>query len=374
MARHRNILSGLALGPALLCWVAACAPVAPPPPKIGTMASAMAALQPGDLAALRAGLGHDDGLVVFAAAQADALDPRAWLIVMGASWRQNDPAACAAALQARNRAALLRGLGFDDQALESEVLSAGRTVFARRAGGLDYYESGKSALSVLRPDLAPDLAPGVAAYEIAYWTRVETRVVRVRVGRNQRGLSNLQAVPDPGSEGAPAAPAGARHASVSLAAGDGACGLQLPYLGQDSWWAMDLRVVMADGTLATTRLARDGGGWFVLEASRATLAQRLEAERDRRLELARRSSADLLRSAGRWPAARSDLSLRPVDWADPASPAGRRGWSDHDQNVAPGLELLRPAGDDDPAVQCTHAGPQGRRAITRAGALIWRQP
>jgi len=338
------------------------------------MAAACAALQRGDVAALRAHMGQDTGLVAFARSQAQVLDPRAWLIVMGASWREADPAGCAAAMAAGDSMALCNALGFGDQALESEVLSAGRTVFARRAGGLDYYESSQSALSVLRPDLAPELPPGDAGYEVTYWTRIESRAVRVRVGRNARGLSNLQALPDPGSEGAPTAPAKARFATAALAAGDGAAGVLLPGLSDGAWWALDLRVVMQDGTLLTTRLAKDDAGWFVLEATRTKLAQRLEAERDRRLEVVRRSAADLLRSAGRWPKRASDLSLRPVDWADPAAPAGRLGWSDHDSPPKPGIELLTPVQDDDPAVQRTQAGPQGHRAITRAGNLVWHLP
>jgi hypothetical protein len=289
---------------------------------------------------------------------------------MGASGRESDPAGCRAAMEAGDGDALLNALGFDEQQLRADVLDAGRTVYSRRAGSLEYFETGEAPLAALTDELLPAVPASLKAYEFTFWGSRKGRTVRLRMGRNVRGLSNLQA-----AQGLAVtafnAPEGARHSQSAPGALQDLAGMPVPVLGDD-WWGMECRVVTFDGTLARAKVGRDALGWFVVEAATSTLEERLEAERDRRLELLRRMAADLLRSAGRWPRYMTDLTVRQRDLVDPAVPAGRRGWAELAKKPKATIRLLQPKSDDDVAVECVHAGPRGRRVITRGGTLGWR--
>lgn len=369
MARAQTAWTGPAIVPALLLALAACAPARPAPSEPGDLARAAQALRRGDVAALRAVLGQGEGHLEFAAAQARELDPAAWLIVMGASWREHDATACAAALAAKDGAALGRALGFGEQHMRADVLDSGRTVYSRRAGMSDYFETGEAPLAALRDDLAPALPPGARAYELTWWGTRQGRTLRLRTARNARGLANLQA--SLGLAATAFSPSGAqRTESARQAAGPALPGLALD--AGDEWWGIEVRLVAADGMVERLKVGRDGAGWFVAESSRETLTARLETERDRRLTLARRLAGDFERSSGRWPRYFSDLSLRRRDLVDPAAPDGLLGWAELSANPAPTLVLLRPSSDRDDAIQCAHASAQGRRTITRGGELVWR--
>lgn len=360
---------GLAIGPALVFVLCACAPVPPPPPPGGSLAEARAALSRGDAVALRACLGHGAGLAARAGGLAERLDPRAWLAVMGASWREHDLAACQRAMQAGDDTALASALGFGPQALAADILQAGRTVYPDRSGGMDYFSTSEAPLSLLEGELIPALAAGVAGYELAAWGRAGDRLCRVRAGRNARGISNLQASADPALDG-PARPRNSARAATPIGA-VGDCRQGLPLLSQSHWIGLEVRVVADDGTLEEVRLGRDEQGWYMVERTVTGLQARLESERDRRLELIRRTALGVMQASGRWPRDESQITLRAQDYADPASPQGRRGWADHDTVPPRGLRLVAPGAAQDIAVEATHPGPSGRRAITREGNLVW---
>lgn len=360
---------GWALWPALVFVFAACAP-AVHPPEPGGLEGLARAQRRGDLAAVRKGLGLESGLSHTGRELAEQLDPRAWLVAMGASWREHDLKACRRALASGDDRALAAALGFGEQALQADVLQAGRTVFSRRSSGMDYFESGKAPGALVTAELAPVQAPGVLAVEFTYWADAEGRTARLRVGLRGDVISNLQATADAALDSPPAARDHGRVATAALA-GAGAAPLALPELGEAHWLGLEARAVLRDGEMITLRLSRDDRGWYAVEQTRQTMAQRLEAERDRRLELVRRLASDLQRSAGRWPAREDQITLRPVDLCDPAADSARRGWADHDSAPPRGIRLLQPAADADPAVECIQAVGGRRRAITRNGQLVW---
>lgn len=338
------------------------------------MEFATAALRRGDIKAYSAALGHGPDFARRAVEEAATLDPKAWLVVMGAGWREHDLQACARALERDEPAALADALGFNEQALRSDVLDAGGTVYARRTAGLSYHESGAAPVGLLSAALAPPLRDGLRGYEFSAWGWADGRVMRVRTGRNLYGLSNVQAVPDQALTAFPVAETKERYAEPAAALATKAKGLPLPLLGQTDWFGLEGSFVAEDGTLSTVKLGRDIKGWYLLAFAQSSLAQRLETERDRRLEVVRRLASDMVRYGGRWPRHTGEISLAPTDLADPAATSGRRGWADYDARLAATIELLQPARGADPAVACIESGPQGRRAITRDGDLAWLKP
>jgi hypothetical protein len=366
MARLNTLLSGPALASALLlALVAACAPIAQPP-NGGIVEAAAAALRRGDTNGLRAALGHTDELAKFAAAQARQLDPEAWLIVMGASWREHDTAACAAALDKGDGEALLKALGFGEQQLRADVLDAGRTVYSRRAAAMDYYETGEAPIAAMQEDLLPPLPGTLRACELTFWGTRKSRVMRLRTGLNERGLTNMQASLGLATT-AFSAPAGAKRTPQPTCDA-----MPLPALTDAQWWGLEARIVTREGAILQLKLGRDDGGWFVVESSETSLRERLDTLRDRRLQAIRRLASDHQRSAGRWPRYVTDLTLRPRDLVDPAAPEGRLGWAELAPRPESTIRLLQAQDGDDVAAECVHAGPRGRRAVTRAGALGWR--
>lgn len=369
MLRMHYIQRGLALGPALVLLLAACAPAPAPAPAPGSFDDAAAALSRADAPALRKALGLGPGLAARAAELASRLDPRAWLVVMGASWREHDLAACARAMQARDDAALNAAIGIGEQALAAEILQAGRTVYTRRTGGMDYYHNSAAPLTLLAPALAPATSAGVEGYELTAWGRADDRVCRVRVGRNRRGMSNLSAAADPALDG----PARPRSSARFDTPANAAAGVSqaLPPLDETHWMGLEARIVLADGGMETLRLGRDEGGWYLVERNRQSLAERLESERDRRLDLLRRTAAGLLQASGRWPRDESQITLRPVDYTDPASGPGRLGWADHDATPPRGIRLAQPQTGTDVAAECLEPVQGRRRVITRDGVLGW---
>lgn len=353
--------------PALVFIMAACTPVAPPTVPPGGLDETAGALQRGNLPALRAALGHGKGHAARAREFATRLDPPAWLIVMGAVGREYDLAACRRAMLAGDDTALADALGFGEQALRADILQGGRTVFSRRSAGMDYYEAGPAPLTLLVPELTPEWQPSMAGYEVTAWGRVGERVVRLRIGRNAHGFSNLQAQADPALDAAPRARDGKRAATLALAGGQ-----QLPDLPEEHWMGYELRVVEGDGLLRVLRFGHDHDGWYQVERTETTLQQRTDAERDRRLEVVRRTAASYAGAAGRWPRGLNEITLRPADLVDPCHPQSAHGWVDHDPKPPVQLALQQPAAEADIAVQCTTLTPgKGYRAITRAGQLLW---
>jgi len=372
MPGKNTFVRGLAFGSALaFVLVASCAPVSPPPPGPETLPGLEASLRRGDISALRRGLGHGPGYARQAGQLANTLDPRAWLVAMGATGREHDLSGCVKAMAANDDAALASALGFGDQALQADVLQAGRTVFSRRSGGLDYFESGKAPLDLFDPAIVPAHDDSLLAAEFTYWGDADGRTTRLRVGRRGGAFTNLQATADAALDAPPRARDARRDPTASAAGGAQLRGFNLPELKESHWLGLEARGVTPQGDILLARLGRDAEGWYLVEFTRSTMTQRLEAERDKRLEHVRRLATDLQRAAGRWPGAESYLTLRPTDLCDPSAPDARRGWADHDARPPVGIALLQPAGAKDPAVACKHATAQGARAITREGNLIW---
>ncbi|MCL4730897.1 MAG: hypothetical protein KJ044_10740 [Planctomycetes bacterium] len=343
-----------------------------PPSGPDALGDAARLLQRGDRRALAAALGHGPGYAAVARELSDRLDPRAWLVAMGASWREHDLGACARAMTHGDDAALAVALGFGEQALNADILHAGRSVFARRSGGMDYYEEGPAPLSLLDNTVRFAPAPQWPALEAALWGDAGGRTARLRLGLRRGAVTTLQAAAET-VDLPPRARDAARHADARAAAGSAGADLGLPRLEALHWLGLEVRAVSEQGELWTLRLGRDDRGWCLVESSRVTLAQRLESERDRRLEHLRRLALELQRASGAWPADESRLTLRPADLCDPSAPSGRRGWAEFDAAPPRTIALRQPDSDRprDPAAVCLERGPGGFRAITRDGTLTW---
>src|SRR5690606_2386840 len=105
----------------------------------------------------------------------------------------------------------------------------------------------------------------------------------------------------------------------------------------------------------------------LLEKSHGGVQERLERLRDERLLRIRQACDNHLLRRAEWPSDARLLPLRPADWADPVP---GWGWQQVESDER-GFELMQPREAGDIAVAALYVGPQGRRAVTRAGELRW---
>lgn len=329
----------------------------------------MHALRVGDLDALRRGLGKDDQLQARASALRESLDPPAWLVALGAVTREHDLHAAAAAMDAGNAAGLRDALGFSPQALHDDVLAATHSVKTRRARDLKYYIDGRPALAAFDGWSIPALPPGVAALHVTALADVDERMVRIHFGLDAGGHTDLRAATDLAGRAQPTFNARASAARAR--------DLLKPLMALDCDWLDDprfrdatIRLLHDDGRLAIARLSR-GEDWHLLEHDTSMPAERLAALRDGRLLRIQRTASAHAQSHGRWPRDANLLLLRSLDWADPAAPGARQGWADLAPEPPRGFELLTALEPDDVAVVALAVTPDGRRAVTRRGTLLW---
>lgn len=354
---------------ALVPLLFACCTPAPdyPPPEPRTLAAAERALRRGDLPILRRELGKDRGLCDHARALADTLDPDAWLIALGAVNREHDLPAAARAMQAGDDDALADALGFSEQQLRADILGGGASVFARRADGRNYYETGAQPIALLEDVQLPGLPPGALALSVTLWGIRQERRYRLSYTLNRAGVAELQAVHELGRDAIDAG--GPRHAGIASALPPGALrALELADLAEPRWYGAEFRLLLQDGTLEHALLGRNDQGWAAAQAGAGSLPQRLAERRDERLKFLARRVSDFERTMGRRPRGFHEISHKPAQLVDPAAPAGRRGWADYDARPLPGFEL----GDGaEFSLAATHADAEGRRVIAGDGTLGW---
>ncbi|MCC7510051.1 MAG: hypothetical protein IT464_11880 [Planctomycetes bacterium] len=355
----------------LVLCICACTPAPPAkPPTPRSPEAALDALRTGNLDAIREHLGKGDGFATRAIELQGSLDPAAWLIAMGAHGRQHDLAAAAAVMAARDEHAVRDAIGFSDQALRQDLLNGNHSVATVRAFERNYYRWAAPAADAFDGWHVPSLPKGALAYHVTAQVRVGERDVRIWFGRDQQGMTEMRAEVDlTGGPGQP--PRNARRATDPAQLVEPAIALSLDWLKSQSLHEAHLRVLQPDGTLSSARLVRDNDTWALLEARSQTMPERLAELRDSRLQRIQRSASDHALRHAAWPTSRDMLLLRPADWVDPTTETARRGWADFDASPPVGLELRNATEPGDIAVIALHAGPEGRRAITRKGELTW---
>jgi hypothetical protein len=358
---------------ALVLFLAACSAAAPgPAPEPRSLVSTVEAMRTGDLPRLRADQGKGAGLCAHGTALALRLDPEAWLIAMGASGREHDLAAAAAAMRNGDEGALAYALGFSEQQLTADILSGGGSIYSRRSDGRSFYEVGPQPVELLDGFIPPALPQGCLALEATLRGTINERRFKISLGLDPGGVTNLQAGLDMAADAVKAPGRAARYSDPNLALpSTGALHhLDVQCLQDARWIVADLVLLRDDAAIERVQLARDSAGSALVETSVETRDDRLGRQRDERLEFLRLRAAGFERTSGRWPRGLHELSFKPWQLVDPASPAGRLGWADHDAKPPAGLELAESA-DTEYAVIATYAGDNGRRAVARDGRLLW---
>jgi hypothetical protein len=354
MYRNKLIARGLASAALVLCF-AACSSQHPEALAPRSPAAAAHAMRTGDSDAYLQHTGKDAGLLEHARDLAGRYDPPAWLIAMGAGWREHSLSDAHKAMHAGDHAALLRAVGFGPQHVSGDILAAGYSIYSKRAGGMNYHETGPVPLDLIKGVDLPGLPENCAAVEVTLWGNVDGRNLRVRYGLGSGGVTNLQAGVELARDSVTLPPAALRE-TVSEALMDA------------RFYGAEFRVLYVDGTIERKLLGRDEDGWGVAEHSRQSMAARLEETRDARLEAIRRRAADYRRTSGRWPRGMSELSVTARELVDPS--AKGQAWAEFAPSPAADFVL---ADDPDGAwlAATTVTTPNGRRAITSTGEHIW---
>jgi hypothetical protein len=346
--------------------MAACSGGTAGPGEQRTLRAATRAVMSGDQQAVLQQLGKGEGFIDHAGTLAETLDPNAWLIALGCIEREHNLQDAYNAMQANDQDALLKALGLGEQLLAADILRAGHSVQKRRADDRDHYTEGPTPISVLDAlGVVPPLPEGALAWHASAVISQADRDVRVRMGRDAEGLTDLRALPD--LTGVPLFP-GVRGHRDAMTLVDGPAAEVLEHWLDliDLRW-IRLRVLMKDGALQDVQLRRDGAvDWALLSESHMTAHERAEAARDGSLQRLQREVRIRQRQTGRYPETLEEfLEGR----GDPAAPNSQNGWAVF-ANAEPAYELIR---DPRPIIQTTHVYPEGRRAIDMVGNLHWRE-
>ncbi|MCA8916836.1 MAG: hypothetical protein KDB90_15695 [Planctomycetes bacterium] len=292
---------------------------------------------------------------------------------MGADEREHDLVAAMTSMRAGDDAALETALGFGPQDLATTVFNAGASVFARRAGGRNYYESGPQPLDLLDDGPTPTLPEGFLVMAVTLWGSVDGREFRVDYAFDESGLVNLDGVLWQATTSMEIPPRAARYPDPQHALPGWAGKLAVEGLLKPAYWGAKFRLVAMDGTLQRIELGRDERGWALCDGSNTSLQERLGSLRDERLEFIRRRANDFRRTSGRWPRGLHELTFAAKQLSDPTSDLGRLGWADYEASPAVGFEVA-PDEAAEYAAACTQTGPAGRRAIRRDGSYFWLEP
>lgn len=353
---------------ALVLCICACTPPDPaPPPEYRSLDAATTSLRTGDVEDLRRQLGKGQGLAAHARALASDLDTHAWLLALGALEREYDLPRAVTAMRNNDDVALAEALGFGVQALRTDALKAGGSIHLRRANSRNYYESGPQPIALLDGIDPPGLPAGCAAVQVNLWGRLEGRELRVRYGLERGGVVCLDAIPELGRTEFTLNPGALRYqdAHSALPRTGPAAGLNLACLADARWYAAQFVILAADGGVQRILLVREDG-WGVQESEFSTMASRLQAVREQRLNVIRRKASDMLRSTGRWPRGLADLNLGARELSDPVPDP----WAEFATTAGAGFELA-PDQHQSWYAACTQREARGRLAIGPEGQLLW---
>lgn len=351
---------------ALLGLVACSPPTQPDAPQPGSLAAARRCIRSGNLPALKLNL----GLAPFqrAGVRPLRLDPEAWLVLQGASWREHDLKAC---YNAGGVDELPKALGLTDDALTASLLTAPSRLSDKLAGGRRYFRSVEPPLNLL-DDLEPEpFAKAGQAWLLRYKASLAERTCTLRLGFDHRGVTELHAEENP-FDSSPVRKGGSRTDLAAMlkvlapSVAQGLTGAPIPRQLPEGAHSLEVRGVNAFGTLFEMHALALDRGWQILYARETSLAERLRNQRDDDLRLVLEAALEHERRSGSWPAP-SDLSLSAGNWVDVAAKSGELGWQRYAKQPVTGFGLAaKSPGNDEPAVFCL----EGKRGITRKGQLI----
>jgi hypothetical protein len=354
---------GLVVTTALAFCICACTPPpdSPPPPR--TLDAATNAISAGDVNAWLEHTGKGDGLLHRARTLMAELEPLTWLAALGCLEREHDLQAAHDAVAADDHDALLAALGLSRQLVAADLLQAGDSIEVRRAQSKDHFTVGEPPLAVLRelPPL-PDLGSGVLAWHATLQVAQPDRVIRVRIGRDAEGLTDLRVGKDLAGVTRRPGVASAPTVQELLGAPELAPWLELPGLRR-------LRVieVSRDGATRVTEVRRESEDLLtLLEDRRESLVERLEAARDGNLLRLQAEVRRAISTRGRYPEMLEGHTTRLVD---PAAPNAALGWALYAGDES-WFELLR---TPELVIRTRHRYTQGHRAIQAAGQPYWEE-
>ncbi|MCB9893301.1 MAG: hypothetical protein H6839_02505 [Planctomycetes bacterium] len=358
----------------MLLLLAACAPPDPAPrPVPRSLEAAETALRAADVEQLRAELGKGRGLAQRGHELAARLDPPAWLVAMGADEREHDLVAAIEAMRAGDDMALQAALGFGPQDLAASIFNGGASVYARRAGGRNYYESGPQPLDLLNHANVPSLPEGWLASGVTLWGTMEGRQFRVDYTLDATGVVNLDGGIWQATTSMKVPPRTTHYADPMAALPAAARVLSVSGLVAPQFWGARLRLIGVGARVLRVELGRDENGWALCDYSDTALQERLGAIRDERLDFIRRRALGFQRSSGRWPRGLHELTFAKSELSDPTSSSGRLGWGDYD--AAPSVDFeVAPSEDAEYAAACKESTSAGRRAVSVDGSFFWLKP
>ncbi|MEZ5993225.1 MAG: hypothetical protein R3E76_12860 [Planctomycetota bacterium] len=329
----------------------------------------------GDIDRLRSDLNKDAGLAARAVKLASYLDPEAWLVATGTVTREHDLGRAYKAMLAGNDAELAVMMGFGDQALTADILDGGSSIYARRANGRNYFDSGPQPLDLMNDVLLPQLPESCLAMHLSFWGRLKGRSYRLRYGFDGGGVTTLQAAYELAREEFEIAADATRHGDAigAIPVAFRSWGLDITCLNDERWFGAEFRLLRPDGTLLHLKLARDQHGWALTESAVSTRDERLSAKRDERLRIIQKRLKDYVRALGSWPDKLGKISSEWLNVKDPTGEQGLFGWIDHsDKRVI--MLVLAPGADSGYAARSTSVTDKGQRAITMDGNFIWLKP
>jgi hypothetical protein len=317
-------------------------------------------MRSGDADAWLQHTGKGDGLLQHAREWMGELEPLTWLAALGCLDREHDLEAARRAVQADDEQALRDALGLSRQLVAADLLQAGHSIEVRRAQMQDHFTVGEPPLAVLDSlPPPPSVGDGVLAWHASLLVRQPDRVLRVRVGRDEHGLTDLRVNTD--LAGVTRRPA--------MTDGDlpGAHGpLVEPWLGVEGLrWLRVIEVRHGGGTRVTELRIEPDGQVSLLEDRHETRAQRLAAARDGSLQRLQREVQMHMSTRGRYPESLEGTTTRLVD---PTAPGTELGWTLYDEG-GPWFELIR---TPDPVIRTIHRYNQGHRAINITGQPHWQ--
>jgi len=349
--RLRAVSTAALLSAAVLLLSACSLPAEPEPPAAGTFDAALAAVNRGDLAALRAEISKGGGLNSRARADMGKLDPEAWLILQGARWREHDLAAC---YRASDDVAMAAALGFSDDALTSTLLRAPSRQSERIAEARRHFRNVEPPARLFA-DLDPKpCPPSFSAYLLKYKAELSERVCVALIGFAGMRLTELHAAEEYGVPEEPAPGAAFANPAAALSSREFTPLLVLfPQTLPSAACGLELAAVDDAGTVYWASWVAKQGRWQLRFAYRNTLAQRLQRAREDALRKIREAARTWLEQRKSWPAP-AELNLQPHDWVDAGGDSGERGWQVHATAPKTGFRLanggLLPPKAEDPLV------------------------
>ncbi|MCC6572477.1 MAG: hypothetical protein IT462_01685 [Planctomycetes bacterium] len=359
--------------------LAACSPPAPPDgPAPGSIADVALKIRTGDMDAYRNAIQKERGLAARGRRLAATLDADAWLVAMGARWREYDLVAASKAMLADDDGALAAALGFGPQAMRTDMVDSASSLYYERSLEQRWVRTTKTPLDwldELRP--MPCRSP-LLAYQLSMVGSRDGTVQRVRVGYDLGGLTELCGAEELAPPSLPESPGGNVAGSPAQALDFLAQaksefsalrhGLRLTDEPLYKATVLDLHAVRGDGALFEVRFIYRGG-WYTLTSLLSSQDERLTAARDVSMRRILDAARKISNSRGRWPQNLSDLTLPQRHLVD--ATAGDLGWARYDLDAPAGFSLGAP-GESEIAVTALKPASDGRRrALTHKGELIW---